>query len=160
MNVYISLKVGLIVHVIGLSTVVGVNLVKCFLTRKFLIHYKQDKEKGLAVMQAMSNLPMLAITGLLLLILSGVIMMGATGGVYGSQFWFKTKMIFVVLIIAGSIFLNRGLERRLSTQVIDDIAHGNKSGEIGSIVNGITYVQVLLLLFFISIFVLSILRFV
>ncbi|HEY5823194.1 MAG TPA: hypothetical protein VIT44_02440 [Cyclobacteriaceae bacterium] len=156
---YLPLKIGLVLHILGLSTLVGVNLVKYFLTRKFRIHYKQDKKSGLAILQATSNLRTVAIIGLLLLILSGVMMLGATRGIYGQQFWFKTKMIFVILIIVASIFLNRVLENRLSGHVINDMEHGNKTIEIQSLVSRITYVQVLLLLFFLAIFILSIFRF-
>jgi hypothetical protein len=156
---YIPLKAGLVLHILGLSTLVGLNLVKFFLTRKFWINYKQDKKMGLAIMQATSNLRTVAIIGLLLLILSGLMMLAATRGMYAHQLWFKTKMIFVILIIAGSIFLNRALEKRLSGKVLDDLEHGNKTSEISSLVSRITYVQVVLLLFSLVIFILSIFRF-
>jgi len=110
-------------------------------------------------MQAISKLPAVAMIGLLLLILSGIMMMAATNGLFGRQLWFRLKMIFVILIIAAGIILKWRLERRLRKWVLDDMAHGDRTRQIGQLAGKITYVQLFLLALFIIIFILSVFKF-
>lgn len=110
-------------------------------------------------MQAVSKLPRVAGLGLLVLIISGVTMVAASRGIYGQQLWFKIKMMVVLLIIATSIFMTRGLERRLHKLVLEDMAKGNVTLQIGTLTSRIGYVQLSLLAFFVVIFVLSVFRF-
>ena len=158
MNMQTLLQVGLFLHIIGLTTVAGVTLVSYITSRQFWIQYTQDKQKGFAIMQSISKLPMVIGTGLLVLIISGIMMLAATGGAYGQQLWFRIKMIFVLLIIASSIFLKRRLEKRLRKWVLEDM-HGNRTQQIGILVGKIAYVHLFLLAFFIIIFILSVFRF-
>ncbi|MBA4053408.1 MAG: hypothetical protein C0490_01725 [Marivirga sp.] len=159
MNTQSLLQAGLLLHIIGLTSIAGVTLVGYIMSRQFRKLYAQDKQKGFAIIEATSKLPMVATIGLLLLVLSGVTMLAATGGAYGEQLWFKIKMIFVILIIAGSIFLRRVLEKRLRLWVLDDMIHANRTQQIGNLGSRIAYVQLFLLSFFIIIFILSSFRF-
>jgi hypothetical protein len=86
-------------------------------------------------------------------------MMVAAGGVYGQQLWFKIKLVLVVLIIAGIIVLNRNVQRRLRKWVSDDMVHGGKTEQIGNLAGRTSYVQLILLSFFMIIFILSVYRF-
>jgi uncharacterized membrane protein len=152
-------QISLVLHIVGLATVAGTTLA-AFVTRKHFWHqYSQDKQKGFAVMQAVSKLPRVAGLGLLVLIISGVTMVAASRGIYGQQLWFKIKMMVVLLIIATSIFMTRGLERRLHKLVLEDMAKGNVTLQIGTLTSRIGYVQLSLLAFFVVIFVLSVFRF-
>ncbi|HWA34688.1 MAG TPA: hypothetical protein VG737_11185 [Cyclobacteriaceae bacterium] len=151
--------ISLVLHIIGLATVAGTTL-SAFVTRKqFWNQYSQDKQKGFAVMQALLKLSRIAGIGLLLLIISGVTMVAASGGIYGQQLWFKIKMMVVLLIIATSIFMTRALHRRLDKFVQKDMTQGNLTQQIGMLTNRIGYVQLSLLAFFVVIFVLSVFRF-
>src|SRR5882672_3431639 len=147
-------QIGLFLHIIGLTTVAGTTLASYITMNQFRNLYTQDKQKGFAVMQVTSKLPRVAQIGLLLLILSGIMMVAASHGLYGQQLWFRIKMVFVILVIAGSILMRRSLDGRLRKQVLDDMVHGNKTDEIGSLVSRIAFVQLFLLSFFIIIFIL------
>lgn len=153
------LQTGLFLHMIGLATVAGVTLASYFILRQFRVQYTQDKQKGFAIMQATSKLPMVAGIGLLLQILSGIVMMVATRGAFGEQLWFQIKMIFVILIIASIIILNGQLQKRLRKWVLDDLMHGKRTQQIGSLAEKIGYIQLFLLSFFIIVFMLSVFRF-
>ena len=159
MNTQNLLQAGLFLHITGMAAVAGVTLASYITLRQFRVQYTQDKQKGVAIMQAISKLPVVAGTGLVLLIISGLMMMAATRGLYGQQLWFKIKMIVVILIIACFIFLKRRLEKRLRKWVLDDIAHGSNTLQIGNLARKITYVHLFLLSFFIIIFILSAFRF-
>jgi uncharacterized membrane protein len=158
MNMTSFTHVGLLLHIIGLTTIGGVTLASYITSRKFWNQYIQDKQKGFAIMQAVSKLPMLAGIGMGLLILSGIMMVGASRGIYGQQLWFKIKMVFVILIIAAAILRGR-LDKRLHSEVLDDIAHGNRTNEIARLVSKLANVQLIILSFFLIIFVLAVFRF-
>ena len=159
MNTLNFLQAGLLLHIIGLTTVAGTILVSYIILRQFQTQYMKDKQKGFAIMQALSKLPGLAAIGLGLQIISGIMMMVAAGGVYGQQLWFKIKLVLVVLIIAGIIVLNRNVQRRLRKWVSDDMVHGGKTEQIGNLAGRTSYVQLILLSFFMIIFILSVYRF-
>jgi uncharacterized membrane protein SirB2 len=154
-----SLQIGLLLHIIGLATVVGVTLVRYIIVRKFWTQYKRDNKKGMAIMQATAALPRMAAIGLLLLILSGIMMLASLGGVYGHQDWFRIKMIIVVLIIAGTIFLNRVWKDACVSGCQMMLYLGTRPQQIGKIVGTISYVQLSMLFLFTIIFILSIFRF-
>ena len=159
MNALILRQVGLLLHIIGFTTAAGVTLVSYIASQRFLPLYAQDKEKGFAILHSVSRLPRVAWAGLLLLIFSGVLMISTSGGGYGQLQWFRIKMIIVLLIIAVSLFVTRRLDNRLHEQVLEDIAHGNKAQQIGTLARRIGYVQLCLLAFFLIIFVLIAFRF-
>src|SRR5882757_11445693 len=80
MNVAMLRQVGLLLHIIGLTMAAGVTLVSYIASRKFIAQYRQDKEKGFAILHTVSRLPRVAAIGLLILIFSGVLMISASGG--------------------------------------------------------------------------------
>lgn len=159
MNMEVLLHAGLALHLIGLASATGTTIASYIISLQFRIQYAQDKQKGFAIIQATSKLPMVAGMGMLLLILSGVMMMAATNGFYGEQLWFRIKMILVVLVIGSSIFLTRRLGKRLAEWVPDDMIHGNRAGQIENLAARVAYTQLFLLSLFIVIFVLSTFRF-
>ena len=111
-------------------------------------------------MQATAKLPVLAGAGILLLILSGAMMLSATNGVYGQQLWFRIKMVIVILIIAGNVFVNRKLWKRVKEWVLEDMAHGNRTEQIGNLAVRIGSLQLFILTLFLVIFILSVFRFI
>jgi len=152
------LQSGLLLHIIGIATVAGVTLAGYIMLKQFRTQYTEDKQKGLLIIKATSKFSMFAGIGLLVQIISGMMMLAATEGAFASQLWFRIKMIVVIFIIATMIILKRILEKRLNREVSIDIARGNSSGQIGIIAGRISYLQLLLLLFFITIFALSVFR--
>jgi putative copper export protein len=152
-------QIGLVFHIIGLTMIAGTTVSEFVMVRQFRKQYDQDKTKGFAVMQATSKLPPLTGIGLLLLIISGMTMVAASGGAYGQFLWFKIKMIVVLLIIATIILLRRGLEKRLHKLVSDDMAHGNVTMQVRTLASRVGYLQLSLLSFFVVIFILTAFRF-
>lgn len=159
MNMLRFLQAGLLLHLIGLTTIVGTTLVSYIILRQFRTEYIQDKHKGFAIMQALLKLPALVGIGLGVQIISGAMMLAAMGGGYAQQLWFKIKMLIVILIIAGTIALNRSMQRRLRRWVLDDMMYGDKSRQIGTLASRIGYFQLMLLSFFLIIFMLSVYKF-
>jgi hypothetical protein len=159
MNVQNLLNVGLVVHIIGMATIAGVTLASYVASRQFRKLYSQNKQTGVEILEVTRKFSMIAGIGLLLLILSGVVMLSATGGGYGQQLWFRIKMIFVISIMASGILLKMVLEKRLRARMLEDVAHGNRSEQVEILRSRISFVQLLLLSFFTIIFILSVFRF-
>jgi len=148
-----------LLHIIGLTAAAGATLTGYITSLKFLPQYKKDKGKGIVIMHTLSIFPRVAGIGLLLIILSGALMISASGGGYGQMLWFRLKMIVVVLIIGTTLFIKRRLDGRLRKMVLEDAVHNNQSTEVEILTSRIGYVQLFLLSFFIIIFVLSAFRF-
>ena len=158
MNIINSLQTGLLLHLIGLTLLVGATLSSYIVQRQFRKEYK-DQQKGLALMHSSKKLRHLAAIGLGLQVVSGVMMLAATGGGYGQQLWFKIKMVLVLLIIAVTIAWHRSLQNRLHQLVLNDEMNAHKNQQIEKIAVRINYAQLSLLAFFIIIFILSVFRF-
>lgn len=150
---------GLLLHIIGLTAAAGSTLTGYIMLLKFLPQYKKDKEKGIVIMNTSSIFPRVAGFGLLLIILSGGLMISASGGGYGQMLWFRLKIVVVILIIGTTLFIKRRLDGRLREVVLRDVVTENYSREIEMLTSRIGYVQLFLLSFFIMIFVLSTFRF-
>ena len=158
MNTLHLLQAGLLLHITGLSTLVGATLANYILQKQFQRQYK-DRQRALTLMHLISKLRRLAGVGLGLQILSGVMMLAATGGGYGQQLWFKMKMLLVIVIIACTIALSGSMQNRLQKLLADDITEVGRDLQIGKIAARINYVQLSLLVFFMIIFILSVFRF-
>lgn len=158
MNMLRFLQTGLLLHIIGLTILVGTTLSSYVLQKQFRKEYK-DKQRGLALMQSITKLRHLSGMGLGLQILSGVMMLAATGGGYGQQLWFKIKMMLVILIIGTTLALNRTMQNRLYKLWLDEVLDGSKDRQIVKMAVRFNYVQLFLLAFFMIIFILSVFRF-
>lgn len=152
-------QTGLVLHIIGMATIAGVTLASYVTWRQFPLQYAQDKQKGVAIIQTTARLSTVAGIGLLLQVISGSMMLAATRGAFAQQQWFKVKMMIVILVISGFIFLNRRLQKRLRKWVVDDVTHGDRTGQVMSLANKIGYMQLFLLALFVIIFTLSVFRF-
>jgi len=98
---------ALVAHIIGLTLLAGTTLVDYIMSKQFWKQYALDASRGLAIHEARAKFPIIARIGILLLILSGVGMMGLTKGVFGEQVWFRIKFAMVVLIIINGVVTGR-----------------------------------------------------
>lgn len=158
MNTLNLFQTGLLLHIIGLTILAGTTLTSYIVQKQFQKQF-QDKQRGLALMHLIIKLRRLAGIGLGLQILSGVMMIAVTGGGYGQQLWFKIKMILVILIIACTIALSTGMQKRVQKLLIEEGVDRGRLLQIGKIAAKVNYVQLTLLLFFMIIFILSVFRF-
>ncbi len=92
-------QIALVNHIIGLTLLAGTTLVDYILTRHFWKQYFQNPFQAIAINDATSKFQILFGIGIILLILSGITMMGITHGAFGEQIWFQIKFGLVILII-------------------------------------------------------------
>lgn len=104
---------ALVLHLTGLTLLAGTTLIDYVVFRKFWKRFRSAPGEGLAILQVQALFQPFIIAGLLLLILSGVAMMGLTRGVFGEQVWFRVKFGLLLVIVANGILVGRRLAARL-----------------------------------------------
>ena len=100
-------QVFLLLHLIGFILFIGTSITDFVTLNQFWKQYSQDKDKSLAVLQAMAKFPTLMGIGFGVIILSGVGMMAITHGVIGEQLWFRIKFGILIAIIITRIIGRR-----------------------------------------------------
>ena len=71
-------------------------------------------------MTATSKVARITMIGFLVLVLSGISMMVITRGVFGMQFWFRVKMIILLIIIILGVTLGRRDTSKLGKLMMED----------------------------------------
>lgn len=150
---------AIVVHIIGISVMVGATVVDFFGFRKFWSILKRDKDRATMYLDTGVLYQRLMGVGMLLIILSGITMMVYMHGVWGQQMWFRIKFGLIILVIINGLGIRRILAKRLNNtiHIINDALEITLS--FSSIKRKITLVHVLQLLLFIIIFILSIFKF-
>jgi Predicted integral membrane protein (DUF2269) len=159
MNLQTLYHLSLVIHIIGLTTMAGATLVDYVAFKQFWKQYSIDKEKGMTVLEALSKLPMLMGIGIILLILSGVAMMGITHGVFGEQIWFRIKFALVIIIIINGIVVGRRQGLKLRKLVADNSSGRNLHDELLRVKGNMRLFHLSQILLFIVVFTLSVFKY-
>lgn len=161
-------QIALVTHIIGLTLMAGTTVVDFIMVKQFWKHYAHDSSKAITIHEAGSKFPALFGVGIILLILSGITMMGVTRGVFGEQIWFRIKFGLVILIIINGLALGRRLgsklkkllmQERPNTQVGASVSQENRNDDLLKVKNNLNWFHLSQFAFFIIIFVLSVFKF-
>lgn len=159
MSTLIFYHTVLVLHITGLVMLAGTVLVDYVLANQFWKQYAIDKQKGLAVCEAMLKLQRLPAIGGILLILSGITMMVLTHGAYGGQTWFRIKMVLVILIIINAIAFRRRQGVKLSRLLVEKTPRQNMDAELLKVKSNLRLFHLSQNVLLITIFVLSVFKF-
>jgi uncharacterized membrane protein SirB2 len=159
MNTGELLNLSLVLHIIGLATVGGSNLATFVMQGQSWKQYAVDKSKGIAIMTATSKVARITMIGFLLLILSGISMMVITQGAFGMQFWFRVKMIVLLIIIILGVTFGRRAESMLGKLMLEDNNGKDMTSELRSTRRRIRLFYIIQLSLLVIIFVLSVFKF-
>jgi hypothetical protein len=112
MNYLFSL--GLLIHIIGITCIAGGSVGGLVLETQIWKHMKNAPEKVRVLGPLMSKYPVIIQTGTLLMLASGLVMLGALGWNVAEQGWFIVKMVFVVALVLNGVLVARpnGLKLR------------------------------------------------
>jgi hypothetical protein len=143
---------ALVIHVIGITVMAGTTFIDFVTFRAFCRFYQTDKNKGLVLENYLYGLQRFLGIGMLLILLSGITMMAKLHEVWGAQLWFRIKMGILLLIIINGLGLRRMLGSRLRKLVA-----GNENWQ--GLATKFTLVQVVQMLLFVVIYVLSVYKF-
>jgi len=150
--------IALVTHIIAITMIAGTTMADYTIFKQFWTQFGKDKEKGMAIIEAMSKLPVLFGIGFILIIVSGVYMMYVTHGAFGEQIWFRIKFGLIIFIIINGLAVGR----RLGVKLRKNLSQGsNKNAEEGlfKIKNKLRLFHLSQLLMLVIIFVLSVFKF-
>jgi len=144
-------------HIVGITAAAGMSIIDLILYQYFWGLYPQHMQEGIAIERLAGRLQRVTAIGMMLIIISGITMMYYLHSVWGAQLWFRIKMIVLLLIIINGLSFRRILGTRIHKR-INQQPDGPRA-PLRSLQPGITSVQIIQLMFFIVIFVLSVFRF-
>ena len=159
MQIHTFYQLSLVLHIIGLTMMAGTTLIDYVVIRRFWVQLAIEKQRGLVLLGLLSRLPVVLGIGFLLLVLSGVSMMGITHGVFGEQLWFRVKFALITCIIINGIALGRRLGVQLRKVLATELSPLEEAEKLSRIRKGLRLFHFLQLSFFLVIFVLSVFKF-
>ncbi|MBS1664087.1 MAG: DUF2214 family protein [Bacteroidetes bacterium] len=151
------LNFDLILHITGFTMMAGTILADFAINQKLNRYLITDKPRALSTLDITSAFPRLIGIGAALLITTGIAMVVIFKGTVAQMTWFKIKMVLVLLILLnGTLVLRRG-----SNQLRKLLQSNNPANDadILTLKSRINIALAFELLFFLTVFILSILRF-
>lgn len=151
-------NIALVTHVVGITLAAGATVFDFVIVSIHWQHRSKSILDSFVSETILNKVSRLIGVGMLLIILSGIGMMAFLHGVWGQQIWFRIKMIILVIIIVNAIVFRRLLGIRFQNMLSAE--HGDvASQQLLDVRRNIRIVQVVQMLLFITIFVLSIFKF-
>lgn len=105
-------------HLAGLTLMAGTDIVEFVAFRNILKNYQTSKDAAVHQIGILSKLSVLLLIGGILLVLSGTGFLIITHNAFGSQLWFKIKMIFVLGLVLNGILMGRKSGNRLKQSLM------------------------------------------
>ena len=151
------LNLDLILHITGFTMMAGTILADFAISRRLDKYILSDRSKAITILETTAGLGRLIGIGAGLLILTGLAMVSIFKGGVTQMLWFKIKMVLVLLVILnGTLILQRGTKTLKALLLSDDPRSNDR---ISTLKARLTIFHGLELLFFLLIFILSVLRF-
>jgi hypothetical protein len=150
---------ALVVHIVGITIMAGTTFIDFITFRSFGNVFQADKAKGLVLEDYLYKLQRFMGVGMLIILASGVTMMIKLHEVWGAQIWFRIKMGVLLLIIINGLGLRRRLGSKLKMILTEDSSGDSIAGKFNRFKRDFTTVQVIQMLLFVIIYVLSIFKF-
>ena len=148
-------KTALVVHVVGIATMAGATFIDFSGFNHFWKTLSQSRASALTQADGLYRLQRFMGIGMALIILSGVGMMAYLHQVWGQQVWFRIKMGLLLLIIINGLAIRRRLGNRLKKLLAEEAP----DAMLLPLQGRIRTMHLVQLLFFITIFVLSVFKF-
>jgi len=117
MNTFILLQICLVVHLTGLTLMAGTTVSEYITLKAFSKMLFTGDEKAMSLLLLMKKLSVFLGLGVALLILSGTGLFIITGGAFIHQFWFKVKLILIVVLILNGFLVGGRQESRLMNSI-------------------------------------------
>lgn len=148
-------NIALVTHVIGLTIMAGATLIDYITFRRFCKAFQNDIAKASYMEDSLFQLQRIIGIGMLVILLSGVTMMAKLHQVWGAQLWFRIKMGVLLLLIINGIWIRRILGSVLRKMMIENAT----ALQFQNIRQTFIIVQVIQILLFVVIYVLSVFKF-
>jgi len=159
METFIALKSGLVLHLVGIVTMVGFTFASYAAYHQLWVFLPGEKSNALIVLKATSRFQVLQMVGGALIVIGGMIMMIAYQGAIMHALWFKIKMVVLLAIIVNAFIIGRPAMNALKRLLAETSSNQAALGEIGKIKRKLNYFHTTQLTFFFVIFILTSFRF-
>ncbi|HTI93120.1 MAG TPA: hypothetical protein VL727_21120 [Puia sp.] len=113
MNTFTLIKIGLFLHLTGITMMVGTTFAGMSANLRFRKLLFTEREKAFLMLKATDRYPVLQAAGAILILLGGVIMMIGYHGVIMQLLWFKIKLVVIALILLNQLLFGVSLTRKL-----------------------------------------------
>lgn len=152
--------IALVIHVVGITVMAGTTFIDFITFRVFWRTFPVDLAKGIVLESYLYRLQRFLGIGLLIILISGILMMVRLHEVWGAQVWFRVKMGVLLLIVINGL----GFRRRLGAQLkrilnCDASKEKETASRQDALRRNFNAVQLVQLLLFIIIYVLSVFKF-
>jgi hypothetical protein len=152
-------SIGLFIHIIGITCIAGGSIGGLVLESHIWKHIRESPEKVHVLGPLMPKYPVIIQAGTLLMLFSGLIMLGALGWSIAGQWWFIIKMLFVVALVLNGVLVARPNGARLRTLVPLLIKGENVKEEIGRVKRTMTLFHISELTMLLIVYLLAVFRF-
>jgi len=98
-------SIGLFIHIIGITFIAGGSLGGLVLENQIWKSLPTSPEKVRVLGPLMPKYPVIIQAGTLLMLVSGLVMLGALGWSIASQGWFIAKMLLVVALVLNGLLV-------------------------------------------------------
>ena len=146
-------KIALVMHITGIAMLAGTTFIDLILSRQVLKSTPGDISRGITINGLLHRLQRITGVGMLVIIASGVIMMAYLHHVWGKQLWFQVKMGILLLIIINGLVVRRKMGGRLDRLLTES------SPDFSVLKRNMSIMYLLQMLFFLTVFVLSVFKF-
>lgn len=147
--------IALVAHIVGITIMAGTTFIDFVTFRIFCKIFKEDKDKGLVLENYLFKLQRFMGIGMLVILVSGIAMMAKLHEVWGAQLWFRIKIGVLLLIIINGL----GLRRMVGSKLKKVLANSSVAESWNSVKRNFTIVQVIQMLLFIIVYILSVFKF-
>ncbi|XZF15467.1 hypothetical protein ACTHGU_04975 [Chitinophagaceae bacterium MMS25-I14] len=150
------LNAGLVLHICGISLMVGMTVAGFVTYRRLFDLLAEDKNSGTTLMATAGIFSRLQLLGGLFIISGGILMMIALQGIIMTQLWFKLKVSLLLLLIINVPLTFYPARIRLRQFLTATQPEASDLFKVRQLFNQFHMLQ---LLIFLGIFILSVFRF-
>ena len=151
--------IALVTHIVGITIMAGTTFIDFVTFRAFWKAFQVDKAKGVLLGEYLYKLQKFLGIGMLVILVSGFVMMIKLHEIWGAQLWFRLKMGILLLIIINGLAIRRKLGSKLKKLLAKDLTAKATLEKFSGLNRNFTLVQVIQLLLFTIIYVLSVFKF-
>lgn len=146
---------ALVIHIVGITIMAGTTFLDFFTFRVFRAAFLANDGRQFTMAGYLNGLRRFLGIGMLVILASGVAMMVELHQVWGVQLWFRVKMAVLLLIIINGLGFRRTIGKRLNQALSD----GSLTTHWRATNRNFMLMQLIQMLFFLFIYVLSVFKF-
>jgi hypothetical protein len=152
-------SIGLFIHIIGITCIAGGSIGGLVLETHIWKHIRESPDNVRVLGPIMPNYPVIIQAGTLLMLFSGLLMLGALGWTVAGQWWFIIKMVLVAGLVLNGVLVARPNGARLR-KLVPRLARGEDvKAELSKVKRNMTLFHISELAMLVTVYLLAVFRF-